>query len=129
VRGTFTSKIKEATHSVFGAELSTINTQATPSQISEWKNTPSIRRCHANLFKKIKQDQPATYMSKIIEKLRRSSPSKIQIAYAISVAETYLSSDNQVIQMNENIIKPKIFNNLVSFNFQLCINVKMLELN
>lgn len=58
-------------------------------------------------------------MSKIIERLRRekSSPSDIQIAYAISVAETYLSPENPTIQMNENIIKPKISKNLVSFNF------------
>lgn len=58
-------------------------------------------------------------MSKIVEKLRREdkNPSKIQIAYAISICETYLCPENQYIQMNENVIKPKIAKNLVSFNF------------
>ena len=117
-------------YSVF-EELPSINTQMTPSQIQEWKNNSVVKRCYYNLFKKIKQDQPTTYMSKILEKLRKEnrSPSKIQIAYTISVCETYLCPHNQIIQMNEGIINSKITKNLVSFNFQFCINVKMLKLS
>ena len=119
MRGTFTSKIKDVIHSVFGAELSSINTHSTPSEIQAWKKTSAVGICYNKLFKKIKSDQPATYMSKIVEGLRqeKSSPSKIQIAYAISVSETYLCPDNQYIQMNENVIKHKVIKNLVSFNF------------
>jgi hypothetical protein len=56
-------------------------------------------------------------MSMIIDKLRREkkSPSKVQIAYAISICETYLNPENQIIQMNEAIMKPKIIKNMVSF--------------
>lgn len=122
IRGSFTSKVKEAIHSVFGAnELPSINTQATPSQIQKWKNTSGLKRCYQNLFKKINNNELTTFMSKIIEKLRseKRSPLKIQITYVISISETYLSPENQSIQINENIVKPKIIKNLVSFNFNL----------
>jgi hypothetical protein len=58
-------------------------------------------------------------MSRIMEKLRKEnkSPSKIQIAYAISICEIFLCPYNQTIQINEGIVKPKIIKNLVSFNF------------
>lgn len=61
-----------------------------------------------------------TYMSLIIDKLRKEkkNPSKTQIAYAISICETYLNPNNQNIQMSESIMKLKIINNLVSFNLQ-----------
>lgn len=116
-------------HSVFGNKLPPINSQAPPSQIQKWKSV--VKCCHSNLFKRIQPDQPTTHMSKILEKLRKveKTPSKIQIAYAISICETYLCPDNQTIQMNENIIKPKIIKNLVSFNFNFAINAKILKLN
>lgn len=130
VRGTFTSRVKEAMYSIFD-NLPSINTQATPSQIQEWKARSSVKNCYSKLFKKINDDSPTTYMSKIVEKLQRDkkNPSRIQIAYAISICETYLCPHNQTIQINENI-KPKIIDNLVSFNFQLCIlciNAKFLN--
>jgi hypothetical protein len=107
-------------YSVFeanGHKLPSINTQATPSKIQEWKSKPEVKKCYNNLFKKVKDGQPTTYMSLIIEKLRKENkgPSKTQIAYAIGVCETYLNPNNQNIQMSESIMKSKIFNNLVSF--------------
>ncbi|UZO09899.1 uncharacterized protein OCT59_030111 [Rhizophagus irregularis] len=58
--------------------------------------------------------KPTTYMSLIIDKLRKENknPSKTQIAYAISICETYLNPNNQNIQMSESIMKSKIINNL-----------------
>ena len=58
-------------------------------------------------------------MSKIIERLRREKnvPSKMQIAYVISISEIYLCPNNQSIQINEGNVKQKIIKNLVSFNF------------
>jgi hypothetical protein len=58
-------------------------------------------------------------MSRIIERLcrERNSPSKIQLAYAISITETYLCPEIQSIQIKESIVKEKIVKNLVSFNF------------
>ena len=120
VRETFTARVKDALYSVFD-ELPLINTQANASQIQEWKNNSVVKKCYSKLFKKIKPDQTTTYMSKIMDKLRKENknPSKIQIAYAISICETFLYPYNQTIQMNEGIVKPKVIKNLVSliFNF------------
>ncbi|GES81783.1 hypothetical protein GLOIN_2v1735248 [Rhizophagus clarus] len=117
IRGTFTSRVKDVMYSVFeatGLKLPSINTQVSPSKIQEWKSKPEVKRCYNNLFKKVKDGQPTTYMSLIIDKLRKENknPSKTQKAYAISICETYLNPNNQNIQMSESIIKSKIINNL-----------------
>jgi hypothetical protein len=107
-------------YSVFeatGHKLPSINTQAIPSKIQEWKSNPEVKKCYFLLFKKVKEGQATTYMSMIIDKLQKENknPSKPQIAYAIGICETYLNPNNQNIQMNESIMKSKIINNLVSF--------------
>ncbi|GET59626.1 hypothetical protein GLOIN_2v1883439 [Rhizophagus irregularis DAOM 181602=DAOM 197198] len=117
IRGTFTSRVKDVMYSVFeatGHKLPSINTQASPSKIQEWKSKAEVKRCYNNLFKKVKDGQPTTYMSLIIDKLRKENknPSKTQIAYAISICETYLNPNNQNIQMSKSIMKSKIINNL-----------------
>ncbi|GES96974.1 hypothetical protein GLOIN_2v1883439 [Rhizophagus clarus] len=117
IQGTFTSRVKDVMYSVFeatGHKLPSINTQVSPSKIQEWKSKPEVKRCYNNLFKKVKDGQPTTYMSLIIDKLRKENknPSKTQIAYAISICETYLNPNNQNIQMSESIMKSKIINNL-----------------
>jgi hypothetical protein len=116
IRDSFTSRVKDTIYAVFGNELPYTDTHAIYLEIQEWKTKSSVRKCHAKLFKKIREDQPTTYMSKIIEKLwktKKDAP-KVQIAYAISICETYLDPENQIIQMNENVMKPKIIKNMVS---------------
>jgi hypothetical protein len=111
--------VKDAIHSVFGCELPLINTQAVPSEVQNWKRQTSVKRCFLKLFKKIKADQP-THMEKIINKIwkDRSTASNMQTAFAISICETYLNPENQVIQMNELYMKPKIAKNMVSFKIK-----------
>ena len=96
IRGTFTSKVKVAIHKVYGTDLPQINMQASPVQIQKWKKTPAVARCYRKLFKRIKPDEPATFMSRIVENLRKDkeNPSEIQIAYAISISEAYLCPEN-----------------------------------
>jgi len=108
--------VKEALYIVFGSELPPINTQATPSQIQEWKEKPEVSRCFYKLFKRVDVAQPTTYMTKVIDRLWRDrrNASKIQVAFAISICETYLNPTNQTIQINEQI-KPKIIKNLVNY--------------
>ncbi|GET54421.1 hypothetical protein GLOIN_2v1591384 [Rhizophagus irregularis DAOM 181602=DAOM 197198] len=57
IRGTFTSRVKDVMYSVFevtGHKLPSINTQASPSKIQEWKSKAEVKRCYNNLFKKVK---------------------------------------------------------------------------
>ena len=80
---------------------------------------PAVRKCHGNLFKRIKPHLPETYMSNIIGKLwkdKRNAPKK-QVAYAISVCETILNLNNVTIQINEETMKHLITKNYVSLKF------------
>jgi len=127
--GTFTSKVKEAMNYAFGVKLPLINAQTTPSQVQDWKKKLEVRECHLKLFKKISDDQPTTFMTKIIERLwreRKNTP-KIQIAFAISICQTYLDPSNQIIQMNEYVMKPKIMKNMVSLKFKTLHKYKCLN--
>ena len=56
-------------------------------------------------------------MFQIIEKIWREKKNipKIQIAYAISICEMLLNPNNLIIQVSEEIIKPKLARNHVSF--------------
>jgi len=44
---------------------------------------PAVKLCYEKLFKKIKNSEPETYMSQIIQKLwkGKKNASKLQIAY------------------------------------------------
>lgn len=87
-----------------------------PSEVQEWKNDKIVAECYKKLFKRVEKDESNTYMTRIIEKIwkdRRNAP-KIQIAFAISICESYLDPENQTISINEHIIKQKITQNLVN---------------
>jgi len=102
---------------VFGADLPYINSNALPSEIAEWKKNPSVKKCYKLLFQKLTHNEPDTYMTKIIDKTwknKKDAP-KIQIAYAISVCEVMLNPKIHRLQISEQLIKPKILKNLVSF--------------
>lgn len=99
-------------------KLSPINNNASESEIKAWKGDVVIKNCFKQLFKKIDPAKPETYMSKIIENLwkgGKKNGSKMQIAFAISVCEIVLNPDNLFVSINENIIKPVLIKNLVSF--------------
>ena len=99
------------------ANLHPITTRAKDAEIRRWKQTSAVKKCHNNLFKKIDNYSPETYMSKIIRKVfkdRRNAPKK-QVAYTISVCETILNPDNLTIQIYEDATKHLITKNYVSF--------------
>jgi hypothetical protein len=96
-------------------QLPQINSNSRDSEIRVWKQTQAVKFCHKNLFKKI--DAEETNMSLIIKKVwkdRKNAP-KIHVAYAISVCELILNPNNQYIQITEEIIKPNLIKNYVSF--------------
>ena len=77
----------------------------------------AIKKCYKDLFKKINLQNSETKMFQIIEKIWREKKNtpKIQIAYAISICEMLLNPNNLIIQVSEEIIKPKLARNHVSF--------------
>ena len=100
------------------SKLCPINSNASDSEIKTWKSDPIVKDCYKNLFKKISPTESETYMSRIIGRLwkggKRKGP-KIHIAFAISICETMLNPQNLIIAVNEEVIKPVLTKNIVSF--------------
>ena len=96
-------------HRVF-PNLPPVNTNSTPSEISNWKTNAEVVRCHEILFEPDSPDGSATFMLKIIDKvwpIKKKAP-KVHIAYAISVYEFILNPKNKKIQISKFPIKHKI---------------------
>lgn len=113
------AKIRDVMFSVFReCRLSPINSNAKESEIKTWKSHATVKDCYRKLFKKIDPVKPETYMSKILNNLwkggKKNGP-RVQIAFAISVCETVLDPNNTFVSINEDIIKPILKKNLVSF--------------
>lgn len=119
MRGSLTSKIKDAIFAVFGEErLPTINSLATPFKIRKWKSLPSVAKCYRTLF--VLDSEGKSYMSRILDKVWADTQNvpKIQIAYAVGVCKTLLNPDNENIQISEPIMKSKVKRNLVNLKFR-----------
>jgi hypothetical protein len=86
------------------------------SDIKQWKENVVVKACYKKLYKKIISSEPETYMSRIIQRLRkRKKPlPNLQIVYTISVCEILLNPRNLHIQVTEAVIKPLLTKNLVS---------------
>jgi hypothetical protein len=47
-----------------------VNTALKESEIGKWKGSPTVKICYGNLFKKIKNSDLETYMSRILHILK-----------------------------------------------------------
>jgi hypothetical protein len=83
-----------------------ITPELTESKIREWKKNPAVKKSFENLFKKINNSDPETYLSRIIQSLSKKKMSNHQIAYAISICEVMLNPQNLHVQISEPVIKP-----------------------
>lgn len=92
-----------------------VSTTLKESEIRKWKESAAVKKCYDNLFKKINNLDPETYMAKILQLLKgKKILPNIQIAYAISICEILLNPRNSIIQVTESVIKPILAKNLVS---------------
>ncbi|UZO16049.1 uncharacterized protein OCT59_007446 [Rhizophagus irregularis] len=93
--------------------ITAVNTALIESEIRKWKGSPAVKNCYGNLFKKIKNPDLETYMSRILQILKgKNQLSNMQIAYAISICEIILNPKNLHIQVTESVIKPVLTKNL-----------------
>ena len=69
-----------------------------------------MAKCHKLLFKREKEEDSSTYMTKIINKIwpAKKNVPKLHIAYAISICEFILNPSNLRIQISEASIKFQI---------------------
>jgi hypothetical protein len=103
--------------SIFGeAQLESITSNATPTEVATWKTSTSTKSCYKKLFEKIDpndQNSP-THMSKILVKVWPNvEPSKIKAAYAVSVCQIMLNERYEKLTMSEDIVKKRLNKNLV----------------
>ncbi len=119
-QGTLASKVKDVIAIVFSEfnlpPIPLVNSNLRETEIRKWKENSAVKGCFIRLFKKIKNTEPGTYMSWIIQTLRKRKKvvSKLQIAYAISICKVLLNPHNLHIQVTESVIKPYFAKNLVS---------------
>jgi hypothetical protein len=107
--------VKDAMFSVFGeSQLDSINTNATPADVSEWKASAKTKACYQKLFTQISSDPNDTYMSRILSKVWPDKlPTNIKMAYAIAVCQIMLNDYYEKLTMSEDTVKDRLRRNLV----------------
>ncbi|GBC44826.1 hypothetical protein GLOIN_2v1834793 [Rhizophagus irregularis DAOM 181602=DAOM 197198] len=116
VRGTLSSKSREAIFSIFGSRLPPINTNAGPSEIAKWKRKPEVKSCFEGLFKKMnpKDKNSSIVLASVIDKVLQNGHSNAELAYVLAICSTILNPNHDEIMLKKNIMKQKvkkIFNN------------------
>lgn len=102
--------------SVFGeALLDPINTNASSTEITEWKNSIKTAECYRNLFEDM-HNEKVTFMTRILEKIWPKTEVSVELsAFAISICQIMLNPKNETIQINEMKMKRRIIRNKVLF--------------
>jgi hypothetical protein len=87
----------------------------------KWKQNAVVKNSYTKLNKRIRQEDPETYMTAIINQVfkKKKDRTKVQIAFVMSICELFLDPRNPSILFDENIAKPRFEKNLVSF--KICI--------
>jgi hypothetical protein len=100
--------------SVFGeALLDPINTNASSTEITEWKNSRKTAEAYQNLFEDMRNEE-VTFMTRILEKVwPKTEVSEELSAFAISICQIMLNPKNETIQINEMNMKRRIIRNKV----------------
>lgn len=80
-----------------------------------WKKSPKTAKAFGNLFKRIRNNEDFTYMTRIFEKVwAKSEISDEQSAFAIAVCETVLNPAIESVKLDEGTIKQQIILNKVN---------------
>ena len=118
LRGTLTSKTREAIFSIFGEEnLPSINTNASPSEIAKWKKTSKVSTCYKKLFKKINDnDNSPLVLTCIIWKVsNKKKISNVEMAFVCVICVSVLNPKYSKLKLSTKTMKRKIRYFLVSF--------------
>ncbi|GET52625.1 hypothetical protein GLOIN_2v1834793 [Rhizophagus irregularis DAOM 181602=DAOM 197198] len=123
VRGTLSSKSREAIFSIFGSRLPPINTNAGPSEIAKWKRKPEVKSCFEGLFKKMnpKDKNSSIVLASVIDKVLQNGHSNAELAYVLAICSTILNPNHDEIMLKKNIMKQKVKKFLKKINSQTVI--------
>jgi 23S rRNA U2552 (ribose-2'-O)-methylase RlmE/FtsJ len=99
--------------------------KATPSEIKIWKGLPVVKECYEKLHSQITNDEDETWCGKIISEMWEdtSKVSVVQIAFVITLCESFLNPNNEDIKNNSKYLKKRLKRNIVSIeNIRIFFN-------
>ena len=109
------ARSKECLYDTF-REIPVITNRASDSETKRWKANPALKKCYDKLNQKVDPERPETHMKRIINDVfKRKDATPVQVALVMSVCETLFNPNNNHVNLNEEIIKPRLVINLVSF--------------
>ena len=111
------SKIRKAIFSIFGeTNLPPINTNASSSEISRWKQKEEVSNCYKRLFEKIdnKENSPLV-LTRIIGKVLHKNSSTVETAFVVVICMGILDPKNGKLKFSSKTMKQKIKYYLVGF--------------
>lgn len=111
MRGSLATKIKEAVFATYGeVNLPLINSNASPSEITNWKKRPEVSKCYEKLFKHMNNNNDSPLViTRILEKAFLGKEySNSEFAYAIAICKILLNPKHDVLQMKQAILKSKV---------------------
>ncbi|UZO14024.1 uncharacterized protein OCT59_005495 [Rhizophagus irregularis] len=111
VRGTLSSKSREAIFSIFGSRLPPINTNAGPSEVAKWERKPEVKD------------------SSVIDRALQNDHSNAELAYVLAICSTILNPNHDEIRCKKNIMKQKVKKFLKKINSQTGIRYSDFEDN
>ncbi|CAB5373650.1 unnamed protein product [Rhizophagus irregularis] len=131
VRGTLSSKSREAIFSIFRSRLPPINTNARLSEVAKWKKKPKVKDCFEGLFKKMnpKDKNSSIVLASIIDRALQNDHSNAELAYVLAIYSTILNPNHDEIMCKKNIMKQKVKKFLKKINSQTGINYSDFEDN
>jgi hypothetical protein len=109
------TQIRKSLFSVF-RNLPQINVKAAPSKVKTWKELRAVKECYEKLHSEITEDDDETWCGRIIHGIWGDSPktSNEQIAFAVSVCESFLDPNNEVLKTDSKYLNKKLKKNIVS---------------
>ncbi|CAB4431486.1 unnamed protein product [Rhizophagus irregularis] len=131
IRGTLSSKSREAIFSIFGSRLPLINTNAGPSEVAKWKRKPEVRDYFEGLFKKMnpKDKNSSIVLASVIDRVLQNGHSNAELAYVLAICSTILNPNHDKIMCKKNIMKQKVKKFLKKINSQTGIRYSDFEDN
>ena len=102
---------------MFGeTNLPLINTNASSSEISRWKQKEEVSNCYKRLFEKIdnKENSPLV-LTRIIGKVLHKNSSTVETAFVVVICMGILDPKNGKLKFSSKTMKQKIKYYLVGF--------------
>ena len=125
-RGTLASKTRSVIFATFGDNnLPTINTNASPAEISKWKKKPEVATCYKRLFEKSDSanENSPLLITLITNKVLKKKVTPMKTVFVTVVCTNILNPKYTKLKLSTKRMKQKVKYYLVSFIILLYNNI------